>query len=138
MQCETGFYLPKPGDKEYDSRVEKLSLQFEFRSSQGWAEISDLKFEETEPASEWEAWQLAGADKQSVIADPLFADAAHADFRLKADSPALKIGFQPIPQEKIGLYASPSRATWPIKEAEGVREHPEWLTEAIPEGGEKK
>ena len=138
MLCETGFYLPKPGDKEYDSRVSKLSLQFEFHSSQGWAEISALKLEETEPASEWEAWQLAGADMQSVIADPLFVDAAHADFRLKSDSPALKLGFQPIPQEKIGLYASPSRATWPVKEADGVREHPEWLTEATPEGGERK
>ncbi|MFZ2643401.1 MAG: hypothetical protein WA117_20590 [Verrucomicrobiia bacterium] len=26
--------------------------------------------------------------------------------------------------EKIGPYKSPLRASWPIKEAEGAREHP--------------
>jgi tetratricopeptide (TPR) repeat protein len=36
--------------------------------------------------------------------DPLFVDAAGLDFRLKEDSPALKIGFKPIPVEKIGLF----------------------------------
>ena len=130
MLCETAFYLPKQGDPGYDARVEKLAIHFEFRSSQGWAEISDLKLEETEPASEWESWQIAGADAQSVVADPRFVDADHENFNLKPDSPAFKLGFEPIPQEKIGLYAAPFRATWPIQEAEGVREHPEWLTEA--------
>jgi hypothetical protein len=35
--------------------------------------------------------------------DPGFMDVKKADFRLKKDSPAWKIGFQPIPFEKIGL-----------------------------------
>ena len=49
-------------------------------------------------------------------------------FRLKPESPALKLGFKPIPLESIGPYQNDQRVTWPIQEAEGVREHPEWLT----------
>jgi parallel beta-helix repeat protein len=127
FQCETGFYLPKPGDAEYDARVGSLSLHFEFHSSQGWAEVSELRLDEVVPATEWEAWQKAGADAHSVVADPLFVDAEHGDYRLRSESPALKLGFQPIPQEKIGPYKDDARATWPIREAAGVRENPQWL-----------
>ncbi|MBI5767906.1 MAG: right-handed parallel beta-helix repeat-containing protein [Verrucomicrobia bacterium] len=73
---------------------------------------------------EWAAWQAAGLDQHSVIADPRFVDPARDDYRLQPDSPAFALGFQPIPVEKIGPYASPDRATWPILEAEGAREHP--------------
>jgi hypothetical protein len=59
-----------------------------------------------------------------VVADPLFVDRDHDDFRLKPDSPALKLGFEQIPIEKIGPYADELRATWPIVEAEGAREKP--------------
>lgn len=127
IPCETGFRLPKPGAPDYDARVTSLTLQFQFNSSQGWAEISGLRLEEAEAASEWEAWQMAGADTHSVVADPLFADAAHGDFTLRPDSPALKLGFEPIPFREIGLYRDEARATWPVVEAEGAREHPEWL-----------
>ena len=46
--------------------------------------------------------------------DPLFVNAAKLDFRLKPESPALKLGFKPIPIEKIGLYADRDRASWPV------------------------
>jgi len=59
-----------------------------------------------------------------VIADPGFVDPEHDDYRLKPDSPALKLGIKPIPVEQIGPYQDPLRASWPIVEAEGVREHP--------------
>ncbi len=68
----------------------------------------------------WDEWRKLGPDAHSVLADPLFVDAAHNDYRLRADSPALKLGFKPIPVEKIGLYADASRATWPVHEAPGV------------------
>jgi hypothetical protein len=49
-------------------------------------------------------WQATGFDQHSLIADPLFIDAANRDFRLKPDSPALELGFQPIDRSEIGLY----------------------------------
>ena len=61
----------------------------------------------------------------------MFVDAEHGDSRLKPQSPALKQGFEPIPLDKIGPYEDDARATWPIQEAEGVREHPESL-QAVP------
>ncbi len=60
-------------------------------------------------------WQRSGRDRDSVVADPLFRDAKRFDFRLKPDSPALALGFQPIDTSQVGLYgdkewvAGPSR-----------------------------
>ncbi len=78
----------------------------------------------TPPEQQWARWKAHGFEQHSVIADPRFVDPARDDFRLRPDSPALRLGFKPIPIEKIGPYESPLRATWPIVEAEGVREHP--------------
>ncbi len=64
----------------------------------------------------WAEWQQTGADASSQVGDPRFVDAAKFDFRLQPDSPALKLGFQPIPVEKIGPYADAGRASWPIVE----------------------
>jgi hypothetical protein len=50
----------------------------------------------------FEEWQTKHLDTHSVIADPLFADAEHGDFRLPAESPALKLGFQPIDLTAVG------------------------------------
>ncbi len=77
----------------------------------------------------WAAWQKMGYDRNSVVADPLFVNAARGDYRLRPNSPALKRGFQPIPFEKIGLYRSPERASWPVSENVRREEH---LT--LPEG----
>jgi parallel beta-helix repeat protein len=55
------------------------------------------------PEESWAAWRKAGMDQNSFLADPLFADPAKDDYRLKPDSPAFNLGFQPIPVEKIGL-----------------------------------
>ncbi len=54
-------------------------------------------------------WQATGRDKDSQIADPRFADAAHRDFRLLPESPALTMGFEPIVTTEVGLYGDP---TW--------------------------
>lgn len=47
--------------------------------------------------------------------DPLFVDAARGDFRLRPNSPALKLGFKPIPVQQIGLYKNSMRASWPVR-----------------------
>ncbi|QNN22904.1 right-handed parallel beta-helix repeat-containing protein [Planctomycetales bacterium ZRK34] len=72
---------------------------------------------------QWAKWQEMGWDKDSLVADPKFVDAAADDYRLKSNSPAFKLGFKPIPVDKIGPYKSNDRASWPIDEAVGVREH---------------
>ena len=54
-------------------------------------------------------WQATGQDKHSVVADPLFVDPEHGDFRLKPGSPAEKIGFEPWDFSTIG--PRPSSAT---------------------------
>lgn len=61
----------------------------------------------------FDEWKAKGFDKNSVIADPQFVDAAHCDFRLKPDSPALKLGFKPIDISKIGLYGDPEWTALP-------------------------
>jgi hypothetical protein len=46
-------------------------------------------------------------DLHSVIADPMFVDAAAGDFHLKPDSPALKLGFKPFDYTKAGRQTPP-------------------------------
>ena len=48
-------------------------------------------------------WQKLGFDQNTVVADPLFADAENGDFRLRPESPAFKLGFHPIDTSRIGL-----------------------------------
>ncbi|MCX6901275.1 MAG: right-handed parallel beta-helix repeat-containing protein [Verrucomicrobia bacterium] len=48
-------------------------------------------------------------------ADPRFVNAAKLNFQLRGDSPAFKLGFKRFPIEKIGLYRSADRASWPVK-----------------------
>ena len=48
-------------------------------------------------------WRKLGFDEHSLIADPLFVDPAGGDYRLKPESPAHKLGFQPIDIDRIGL-----------------------------------
>ena len=50
-----------------------------------------------------------------VDVDPLFAGEPPADFRLAEESPAHNFGFQNIPLEKIGVYQSDDRASWPVE-----------------------
>jgi hypothetical protein len=56
----------------------------------------------------FDQWQALGQDRDSAIADPLFEDPEHLDFRLKPDSPALKLGFKPFDYTQAGLYGDPA------------------------------
>ncbi|TSA38751.1 MAG: hypothetical protein D4R64_02075 [Porphyromonadaceae bacterium] len=60
--------------------------------------------------------------KSFVITGPLFINQKNPEqgnFQLTVNSPALKHGFRQIPFDKIGLYASEYRASWPIGENGG-------------------
>lgn len=50
----------------------------------------------------WTQWQAEGHDLHSLYVDPMFVDPENHDFRLRPDSPALKLGFQPIDMSHVG------------------------------------
>lgn len=54
------------------------------------------------PEGNFAKWQASGFDKNSLIVDPKFVSLDKYDFRLRPDSPAFKLGFKPIPIERIG------------------------------------
>jgi len=64
-------------------------------------------------------WQELGLDGRSRIADPRFVNPGEYDFRLRPDSPARELGFQPIDTSGVGLYGDPA---W-VEEARRVK-HP--------------
>ena len=48
-------------------------------------------------------WQEFGFDRHSVFADPLFVAPERNDFRVRPDSPAMKVGFKNFEMGKWGL-----------------------------------
>ena len=56
-------------------------------------------------------WRAMGFDKNSVFANPLFIDPKNGDYRVKPDSPALKLGFENFDMNSFGLTKEYSN-TW--------------------------
>ncbi len=86
----------------------------------------------------FDQWKAAGYDRRSLLADPKFADPAHYDFRLRPDSPALKLGFQPIDLSKVGLYGDPEWVNKPkrVRRLEGplpalMERPPRWIDDGF-------
>jgi hypothetical protein len=50
-----------------------------------------------------EEWRKRGHDVNSIVADPLFVAPERFDFRLRPESPALKLGFRPIDVSRVGI-----------------------------------
>jgi len=121
---EFNFTVPAKGEKGWHERMKNFRVRLDWREKEGALFADDLALEETEALDEWQSWQLAGGDRNSVVADPKFLAPEKDDYRLAPDSPAFALGFKAIPVEKIGPYPSADRASWPIIEAEGAREKP--------------
>ncbi|NUQ64741.1 MAG: right-handed parallel beta-helix repeat-containing protein [Pirellulales bacterium] len=47
-------------------------------------------------------WKKLGFDQHSLVVDPKFVDVENGDYRLRPESPAFSLGFQPIPVDRIG------------------------------------
>jgi len=61
----------------------------------------------------FDEWQSLGRDAGSVVADPMFVAPEAFDFRLKPESPALKLGFEPFHLDEVGLYGDPAWVNLP-------------------------
>jgi hypothetical protein len=72
----------------------------------GWGAGCDYNFvhhtgEPVGPAVKMQ--QVSGFDKHSIQGDAKFKDAAHSDWTLATDSPALTIGYKPFPLDSFGV-----------------------------------
>lgn len=85
-EIDRNLYYVKDG--EYQSVVDQL------RREDGQRNAQRYNFKE---------WQALGWDRNSVFADPLFVDPEHRDFRVKDNSPALKLGFKNFEMGKWGI-----------------------------------
>ena len=55
--------------------------------------------------------QLSGQDAHSLEADACFLDSQHGHFTVRADSPAIKLGFRNFPMHQHGVRSPKLRAT---------------------------
>ncbi|HPA17055.1 MAG TPA: right-handed parallel beta-helix repeat-containing protein [Verrucomicrobiae bacterium] len=78
-------------------------------------------------------WQEQGRDREGIVADPGFVDPGRRDFRLRPDSPALKLGFRPIEMGGVGLEGPPLWRDLPRGIKHRVVERPP--ASAMDEGG---
>ena len=116
--CSLVFRFPEAGKGGHaDMKSTYARLRLPDGSGLVWAD--DVELREVTLLDEWSAWQALGMDRHSVIGDPLFVDPAKDDYRLRPGSPALGLGFRPIPVGRIGCYRDGLRASWPLENAEG-------------------
>ena len=54
--------------------------------------------------------EQSGRDENSIVADALFVDAAHGDYRVQDRSPALKLGFKNFPMDQFGVLSPKLKA----------------------------
>lgn len=99
-EYEWVFMVPGVGKAGWHDAMKDFNVRVSWKGAAGTLEVADLRLHKASQKSGWEAWQAAGPDANSLVADPGFEDLA--TFRLGKDSPAWKLGFEPIPFEQIG------------------------------------
>lgn len=62
----------------------------------------------------WTQWKAAGLDANSVVADPMFVNAATGDYTVKDASPALTLGFKNFPVTGFGVTSGPQGPAAPM------------------------
>lgn len=62
------------------------------------------------------SWQEEGLEVHSVIADPMFIDPANGDYRVKKESPALKLGFKNFPMNQFGVKSEKLKKLLPLRD----------------------
>ena len=70
----------------------------EWKGNLWWKAKGEVEFN----GKTFAAWQAKGNDVDGAVADPKFLDPGRRDFRLAADSPALKLGFRPFDFTEAG------------------------------------
>ena len=121
---EVVFRFPQPGDgNHHDGMDQTFYLRIFLLQDAGALWLDDAELREATVMDEWESWQSEGMDRNSAIAHPLFVNAATGDYRLRSGSPALKLGFEQLPVERMGLYDSPDRASCPVDDDPWREEH---------------
>lgn len=112
-EYELLFRLPREDDAAHRPTMDSLSTRLTFQTGPARFRVDDVSLRAATLMDEWDAWRAAGMDTHSIVSDPLFVDPDRGDYRLRPESPAFKLGFQPIPIEKMGCYPDPLRASWP-------------------------
>ena len=90
------FALHKWGDEQVEMSDENLF----FSRTGGEYRMEGPAFPDSLSLAEW---RKMGYDAHSITADPLFVDPEHEDYRLAPESPAWRLGFQPIDTSRIGI-----------------------------------
>ena len=124
QEISSTFRIPDVGEKGWLEQMKAFKVRIDLAQETGSVFVDDVMLTEVAPTDEWQTWQTLGADRDSLVGDPLFVDAEHGDYRLRPESPAFRLGFKPLPLEQMGPYQSKERASWPIAQADGAREHP--------------
>ncbi|MHC4603753.1 MAG: hypothetical protein ACYS6W_10540, partial [Planctomycetota bacterium] len=71
-----------------------------------WNDGETIRFDK----GDFEAWKKRNLDTDSLIADPLFIAPARGDYRVRPNSPALKLGFKNFPMDNFGVLKPEFRA----------------------------